>query len=106
MKQIERITYMENILDEATLVLDNLSNDINKYLELLPKLNELSEYYEGEWRKDFEADEAGKLPSDLKRGVLSEDAVYNLLSMNDDITTVIEEINKQIHEVTKKNYND
>ena len=29
---------------------------------------------------DFEADEAGKLPPDLKRGVLSEDGVYDILS--------------------------
>jgi len=41
----------------------------------------LIDYYEGPlWREDFEADEAGKLPKDLKRGVLSEDAVYNLLT--------------------------
>ena len=33
-----------------------------------------------QWRKDFEADEAGKLPQDLKRGVLSEDGLWNLLS--------------------------
>ena len=33
-----------------------------------------------QWMKDFEADEAGKLPADLKRGVLSEDAVYDLIT--------------------------
>ena len=38
-------------------------------------------YYEGsQWRADFELDEQGKLPSDLKRGVLSEDGVYNFLA--------------------------
>ena len=31
------------------------------------------------WREDFEADEAGLVPKDLKRGVLSEDGLYNLL---------------------------
>ncbi len=41
----------------------------------------LGEYYHGPlWRVDFEADEAGELPADLPRGVLSEDAVYNVLS--------------------------
>ena len=41
----------------------------------------LSEYYEGAlWRRDFEADEAGMLPPQLRRGVLSEDAVYDVLS--------------------------
>ena len=40
----------------------------------------LKEYYESpQWREDFEADEAGKFPKDLKRGVLSEDGIYNLL---------------------------
>ena len=29
--------------------------------------------------KDYEDDEAGRLPEGLARGVLSEDAVYNLL---------------------------
>ena len=29
--------------------------------------------------KDVEADEAGKLPKDLKRGVLSEDGLFDLL---------------------------
>ena len=31
-------------------------------------------------RDDFEADDAGKLPKDLKRGVLSEDGIYDVLS--------------------------
>lgn len=32
------------------------------------------------WREDFEADEDGMLPADLKRGVLSEEGIYNLLT--------------------------
>ncbi|MBR6294751.1 MAG: DUF4298 domain-containing protein, partial [Lachnospiraceae bacterium] len=32
-----------------------------------------------EWKQDFADDEAGLLPGDLKRGVLSEDGIYNLL---------------------------
>ena len=42
---------------------------------------ELSKYYGSElWKQDFAADEAGNLPPDLKRGVLSEDGIWNLLS--------------------------
>ena len=33
----------------------------------------------GMWLLDYECDERGGLPSDLKRGVLSEDMLYNLL---------------------------
>ena len=54
-----------------------LKEDVN----LQKMLYELTSYYEsGQWLKDFEADERGELPKDLKRGVLSEDGVYNLLS--------------------------
>jgi hypothetical protein len=41
----------------------------------------LVQYYEGgQWLHDFTLDEQGLLPPDLKRGVLSEDGVYNFLS--------------------------
>lgn len=33
----------------------------------------------GLWKEDFEADERGELPANLKRGVLSEDGLWNLL---------------------------
>ena len=35
----------------------------------------------GQWQKDFEADEQGQLPGDMKRGVLSEDGLYEVLSL-------------------------
>ena len=44
------------------------------------KARKLEKYYTGKlWKRDFAADEAGLLPPGLKRGVLSEDGVYNLL---------------------------
>ncbi len=44
------------------------------------KLRLLDAYYaSGEWLEDYEADERGELPPDLKRGVLSQDALYDLL---------------------------
>ena len=83
MDQIERITYMEQILDEATDAVSSLSDALDKYSAVQGKLQELSAYYSSEqWRQDFDDDSAGKIPSDLKRGVLSEDAVYNLLTEN------------------------
>ena len=36
-------------------------------------------------------DEQGKLPRDLKRGVLSEDAIYNLLERNRELLEQIGE---------------
>ena len=37
-------------------------------------------YVSGQWLRDYELDEAGRLPPDLKRGVLSEDGLWNLLN--------------------------
>lgn len=43
-------------------------------------LQTLTGYYEsGQWLRDYELDEQGLLPRDLKRGVLSQDAVYHFL---------------------------
>lgn len=44
-------------------------------------LEELRRYYEGgQWLLDYQADERGELPRDLKRGVLSQDGVWDLLA--------------------------
>ncbi|MCR4595926.1 MAG: DUF4298 domain-containing protein, partial [Lachnospiraceae bacterium] len=44
------------------------------------ELVQLETYYTSpDWRSDYELDEAGLLPAYLKRGVLSEDGVYNLM---------------------------
>lgn len=43
-------------------------------------LNALTAYCDsGQWLADFEADERGELPPALRRGVLSEDGLYDLL---------------------------
>lgn len=81
MDQRKRITYMEQILDEATVVVASLSEALAKYNAVKDRLQELSAYYSSkQWLQDFDDDSAGKLPRNLKRGVLSEDAVYNLLT--------------------------
>lgn len=51
-----------------------------RWEEIRPDRESLAAYYEGPlWREDFEADERGELPPELKRGVLSEDGLWNLL---------------------------
>ena len=89
LNQVERISFYEQIFDELSAVVFGDQNEIDEELGSLPdgvlkKFNLLEEYYtSGEWRYDYEADEAGRLPADLKRGVLSQDGVYNLLAMYD-----------------------
>lgn len=93
MVQIERIIQMEQILDEATETIENLSRALERYLALKADIVRLEAYYTGaQWRQDYEDDCAGKLPEDLKRGVLSEDAVYDLLSKRDKLRENSEQI--------------
>lgn len=79
-ERIRRITEMENRCDRISRVLRAAEVRPDHLDSIRDDIQALSEYYEGSlWREDFEADEAGLLPPDLKRGVLSEDAVYDLL---------------------------
>ena len=81
MKQIERIETMERYLDESAQAILALSDALDRYESIQSSLKKLSDYYGStRWMKDYEDDEAGKLPEGLKRGVLSEDAVYDLLT--------------------------
>ena len=81
MEQIERIQYMEDILRRGRTVCDMLEDALEALEGLYPTLKELSAYYESKlWLFDFDCDQQGLLPADMRRGVLSEDAIYDLLS--------------------------
>ena len=72
---IDRIQRMEEIFDTLRA---GASSDPPVMEEALLKI--LLDYYtNGQWLKDYELDEKGYLPPDVKRGVLSEDGVYNFL---------------------------
>ena len=79
--QIRRITEYESMMREAEMLVyaENLSLEESGRLSGL--IGDLKAYYESdEWKADFAADEEGLLPKTLKRGVLSEDGLYNLLT--------------------------
>lgn len=92
--QIERIRRMEVLFDEGGEALrrleqarreleqarQNLEQACRDFEAAQAAIAELEAYYaSSEWRADFEADEAGNLPAGLKRGVLSEDGIWDLL---------------------------
>ena len=81
MTRIERITNLESLFDMCEEIVKRLEVAIKDFAKLEHDIAKLEAYYNSpQWRKDFEADEAGKLPQGLKRGVLSEDGIWNLLS--------------------------
>ena len=80
-QQIARIRKMERRLNRALAAVKHLTGALDKWEAVQDDIAALEEYYgDGEWRKDFEDDEAGRIPQDLKRGVLSEDGIWNLLT--------------------------
>ena len=79
MTRKERIEQMESLFDQSNEVIRRLEQAVDDFLALQPAIAKLEKYYNSAWRTDFEADEKGKLPADLKRGVLSEDGLWNLL---------------------------
>ena len=81
MKQIERIEHMEQNMERAMHAVRVLDDALNEYEAAQEALHELESYYGSDtWKQDFTDDEAGKFPADLRRGVLSEDGIWNLLS--------------------------
>ena len=90
MKRIDRITHMEGLLDKCTEVMGRLEQALEDFDALAPDIAELEAYYTSpQWRKDYEADEAGKLPKELKRGVLSEDGIWNVLEYYKRLSSVL-----------------
>lgn len=76
-KRIQRITEMEQRLNR---LLAWNAGDRSAKETIQEDVRLLDEYYKSPlWREDFVADEAGELPKDLPRGILSEDGIYNAL---------------------------
>lgn len=86
MEQIERIKTMEQHLDRASQAVMKLSAALDDYVEAQKSIRDLGKYYgSDDWKQDFADDEQGLLPQDLKRGVLSEDGIWNVLTDNQDL---------------------
>ena len=92
LERIERITEMEARMDRVQAAAAALEQALDAWEAAQQEVAPLARYYASpRWRGDFEADEAGELPPDLKRGVLSEDGLWNLLErvreLNDRLWT-------------------
>ena len=81
MEQAERIRQMEQRLERSAAAVMALSAALDRYEEVKEDISALEAYYGSEtWKQDFADDEAELLPPSLKRGVLSEDGIWNLLT--------------------------
>ena len=93
MDQIARIESMEKKLDDTAAAVHALSAALDAYLGVAEDIAALESYLSSpEWREDLAADEKGLLPAALKRGVLSEDGIYDLLEENGELLKRLREI--------------
>ncbi len=74
---VERIARMEACLDECASAVKSLSNQLDRIDALREEMGELFLYYGSE---DWYEDREKELPEGVKAGVLSEDAVYDLIT--------------------------
>ena len=82
---------MENILDKATQKIDDLEKKIAEYENFQSEIKKLEAYYTSQqWKDDLAMDEEGVLPENLKRGVLSQDGIWNMLERNKELIHVLE----------------
>ena len=93
MEQTERITKMEQSMERASAAVTELTAALRNYAAVQDDLAALNAYYgSDEWKNDFADDEAGLLPATLKRGVLSEDGLWNLLADHRELEDRIKEL--------------
>lgn len=75
---MKRIEDNEKRLDKLNTTVSNLENDLENFKSLIHDYYLLNDYYGSkEWFKDKDKFEKGKIKN-VKAGVLSEDAVWNL----------------------------
>ena len=86
-KQLRRISHYEELLDRLLYALTDSEITGEELSEMRVEAQSLSGYYGSEeWKEDLADDAAGLLPPDLKRGVLSEDGIYNALEDFKELT--------------------
>ena len=77
---VGRVQRMEAFFDTVCRAMKQKSVSVEENPAIAKMLQELAFYYDsGQWLSDYERDEQGEFPADLRRGVLSQDGLYDLL---------------------------
>ena len=78
-RSVKRIKELESVFDEVSKTLKEELIKLND-TEYQNKIKILVDYLDsGMWLKDYELDEKGLIDQNVKRGILSEDGLYNLI---------------------------
>lgn len=83
---IRRISLYEEKLNRCSAVHTRLLEAMEDFRSIQQDVEDLERYYGGqEWKTDFERDEQGLIPKEIRRGVLSEDGIYSMLEENREL---------------------
>lgn len=96
-RRIQRVREMETALNEWA----DLGNQGEALLEAmtakLPSLERLVSYYSSpDWMSDSEDSNEGRFPEDLPQGVLSEDAVFDLLTQLYGLAGMVKDMERRL----------
>ncbi|MBR5502133.1 MAG: DUF4298 domain-containing protein [Oscillospiraceae bacterium] len=99
-ERIARITYMEQLFDRCCEAQTQLETALASFEETAPLFKQLADYYfdGGLWAEDYAADEAGLLPAALKRGVLAQDALWNLFEQQKQLQNELQQLTAETNE--------
>lgn len=99
-RQILRIRKMETCLNDLKAANERLGAALDEFDKCHVLAVILSGYLGSEnWWQDVEADSSGALPDDLRRGVLSEDGIYDALEdYKDLLARLLKSVTKSIRQ--------
>lgn len=84
-ERILRVQHMEEIFNSISKAINQTVTEAHRQ-KLRDALRKLEAYYTGgDWLSDYDADHARLFPTSLRRGVLSQDAIYDLLAACQDL---------------------
>ncbi len=94
-ESIRRVARMEEIFDKSYAAVNDLLLAAQKYVQAESQLRELEAYYQSpQWMADFEAERADAFPKSMKRGILTEDAIYDLLTDEYRLHQLLEQLRR------------
>ncbi len=77
---VDRIKRMEDAFNRVSEAWNRDAQAVRSDAAIMGLIAQLTDYYSsGEWLHDYQLDEAGMIPRDLRRGVLSQDGLYDLI---------------------------
>lgn len=93
MDKLKKIKQMEVILNKSLVNSQELIKVLKDTQDLVDDLEKLFSYYDSsEWLEHLKVDEMGEIPQTFPRGVLSEDAIYNVLLEYQESVVMMQEL--------------